>query len=370
MNILHVYKTYLTESHGGIEQAIKQITRGTTLRGYKNRIFCLSKHTDCRVIQHEEAEIFLYPLNFEIASTGFSFSAIAGFRKLAKWADVIHYHFPWPFADLLHFMSRTKKPTVLTYHSDIVRQKKLLKLYSPLKRAFLNSVSKIVATSPNYLSTSEILQHYHYKTTVVPIGLDKSTYAQPSESVLKHWKKTVPERFFLFIGVMRYYKGLYILLDALKDHDFPMVIVGVGPMEQELKERVKQLKLQNVYFVGALSDLDKIALLQLCAAIVFPSHLRSEAFGISLLEGAMFAKPLISAEIGTGTTYININQETGLVIPPSDPNALLTAMQFIWDNPQQAKEMGERAYQRYLSLFTAEKMVDSYLKLYTELTIG
>lgn len=367
MNILHVYKTYLTESYGGIEQAIKQISLGLAHQGHNNRIFCLNKDSELKITQKEEAEIFSYPLNFEIASTGFSFSAISGFRKLAQWADIIHYHFPWPFADLLHFISRTKKPTILTYHSDIIRQKKLLKLYGPLQKAFLNSVTKIVATSPNYLSTSNILQLYRAKTSVIPIGLDKSTYPQPPLTVINHWRKILPEKFFLFIGVMRYYKGLHILLDALKERDFPTVLVGVGPSEQELKEHVQQLQLKNVYFVGAISDLDKTALLQLCTAVVFPSHLRSEAFGISLLEGAMFSKPIISAEIGTGTTYININQETGLVIPPSNSAALHNAMQFIWDQPQQAKVMGEKAYQRYLSLFTADKMVHSYLQLYIEL---
>ena len=70
---------------------------------------------------------------------------------------------------------------------------------------------------------------------------------------------------------------------------------------------------------------------ELCFAVLFPSHLRSEAFGISLLEGAMYGKPLISSEIGTGTTYINIDKETGLVVPPSDPIALREAMDFLWN---------------------------------------
>jgi glycosyltransferase involved in cell wall biosynthesis len=74
--------------------------------------------------------------------------------------------------------------------------------------------------------------------------------------------------------------------------------------------------------------------------VAFPSHLRSEAFGISLLEGAMYGKPMISSEIGTGTTYINIDQQTGLVVPPSDPQALREAMRTLWDDPQLAQEMG------------------------------
>ena len=120
-------------------------------------------------------------------------------------------------------------------------------------------------------------------------------------------------------------------------------------------------------FVGKLDDMDKVALLKLCYAVSFPSHLRSEAFGISLLEGAMFGKPMISSEIGTGTTYINIHQQTGLVVPPSDHEALREAMRTLWDDPQLASEMGRRAEARYWQLFTAEQMADGYVSLYQEL---
>jgi rhamnosyl/mannosyltransferase len=100
---------------------------------------------------------------------------------------------------------------------------------------------------------------------------------------------------------------------------------------------------------------------------VFPSHLRSEAFGISLLEGAMYGKPMISSEIGTGTTYINIDNETGLVVPPNDPQAFSGAMRLLWEQPERAAEMGRRAEARYWELFTAERMAESYHALYREL---
>jgi len=122
-----------------------------------------------------------------------------------------------------------------------------------------------------------------------------------------------------------------------------------------------------VMFVGKLDEADKVALLELCYAVAFPSHLRSEAFGISLLEGAMFGKPMISSEIGTGTTYINVHGETGLVVPPSDPQALRAAMTALWNDPSMAAEMGRRAEARYWKLFTSEQMADDYTQLYREL---
>jgi rhamnosyl/mannosyltransferase len=269
--------------------------------------------------------------------------------------------------DLAHFMARVNKPSLVTYHSDIVRQKHLLRLYQPLKHRFLNSVDTIVATSPNYLASSAVLDRYRDKTRVITYGLDRNTYPEPTQDLLDRWRARVGDKFFLFVGVLRYYKGLHILLDAVEKLDYPVVIVGAGPIEQELKAHAARLGLKHVMFVGALDDPDKVALLKLCYAVAFPSHLRSEAFGISLLEGAMFGKPMISSEIGTGTTYINIDGETGLVVPPSDPRALGEAMRKLWENPALAADMGRRAAARYHELFTSEQMAASYAALYQEL---
>jgi rhamnosyl/mannosyltransferase len=167
--------------------------------------------------------------------------------------------------------------------------------------------------------------------------------------------------------VLRYYKGLHILLEAAKGTNYPVVIMGSGPIEAELKKQAKENGLSNIHILGFLSDEDKAALITICYAVLFPSHLRSEAFGISLLEGAMYGKPLISSEIGTGTCFINFSNETGIVVKPSDPLALRQAMQTLWQSPELAAEMGRKAEQRYWELFTSDKMVASYVDLYREL---
>lgn len=367
MKILHFYKTYFPDSYGGIEQVIYQLARGSTERGHDVDVLSLSKDVRASSIELEGHTAHRAHLAFEIASTGTSFTVFKRFSELARAADVIHYHFPWPFQDMVHFVTRTSKPTVLTYHSDIVRQKQLLKFYRPLMMRFLGSVDRIVATSPNYLATSQILNRFREKTIVAPIGLDRSTYAAPSEEALARWRVDVGEKFFLFVGMLRYYKGLHILLDAIAGTDLPVVIVGSGPMERELRAKAQELKLSNIIFLGEVSEEDKIALLTLCFSVVFPSHLRSEAFGVSLLEGAMFGKPMISSEIGTGTTFINIHGETGFVVAPADAGAFRRAMQHLVEHPLEAKRMGENAYLRYQRLFTADKMVSRYLELYGEL---
>lgn len=365
--VLHFFKTYYPDSFGGIEQAIFQMCKGCARHGYTSEVLTLSSDAHKEPVEFSGHLVHQAKLDLQVASTGLSFSAFRKFADLARQADIVHLHYPWPFMDIVHFATGHGKPTVVTYHSDIIRQKTLLKLYRPLKDRFLASVDRIVATSPNYLATSPVLNLYRDKIVEITYGLDKSTYPMPAPALLANWRSQLPERFFLFVGMLRYYKGLHILLDALQGTDYPVVIVGSGPVEAELKSHVVRLGLRNVYFLGQLPDEDKSALLTLCYGVVFPSHLRSEAFGLSLLEGAMFGKPMISSEIGTGTTYINIANETGLVVPPSDPAALRQAMSYLWEHPAEAAVMGKRAEERYWKYFTAEQMAKSYADLYGDL---
>ena len=367
MRVLHFFKTSFPDTMGGIEQVINQIARGANKLGVQTDVLSLTPDRVPRTIEIDGYLAHRARLDLQIASTGFSVSAFLRFSQLAKNADVIHYHFPWPFMDVVHFATRVKKPTVVTYHSDIIRQKYLLRLYRPLKNRFLASVDRIVATSPNYLSTSDVLEKFSDKVSVIPIGLDKTTYLQPMPDRLSYWRERLGPKFFLFVGILRYYKGLHILVEAAQGVDYPIVIVGAGPIEHELKTQAAQLGLRNIHFLGQLPDVDKVALLTLCYGVVFPSHLRSEAFGVSLLEGAMYGKPMISSEIGTGTTFINIGDETGLVVPPSDPMALRQAMHYLWEHPEEAAEMGRRAEERYWKHFTADQMVKSYVELYGNL---
>ncbi|TXH87641.1 MAG: glycosyltransferase [Pseudomonas sp.] len=366
MRVLHLFKTYYPESMGGIEQVIFQLCQSCRAHGIEGEVLTLSANPLPERVQVGSHWVQRARLDLNLASTGFSRDALAQFRLRARHADLIHYHFPWPFMDLLHFAAGLRKPTLLTYHSDIVRQKMLLRLYRPLMHRFLSSVDAIVTASPNYLETSRVLARYRDKTQVVPYGLDRQSYPAASPDVLEGWRTRFPAGFFLFVGVMRYYKGLHILLEACQNSHYPVLIVGAGPLESALREQAQRLRLSNVHFLGALPDADKIALLQLSRALVFPSHLRSEAFGISLLEGAMFGKPMISSEIGTGTSYINNHGETGLVVPPGDAAALRQAMDRLWVDADMAARMGAAAQQRYEQLFTAARMGQRMAEVYQQ----
>jgi glycosyltransferase involved in cell wall biosynthesis len=368
LKVLHFFKTYFPETYGGIEQVIFQLIESGQKYGVDATVLTLSNLNDPDIVNVGGHQVFRIPRDFELASTGFSWRSILTFRKMAKEVDVIHLHFPWPFMDLVLLLSGTKKPVVVSYHSDIVRQKWLLLFYKPLMYLFLRRVDVLVVASPNYFKSSATLNLYREKVRVIPYGLDKASYPLGSSDNIDQWEKILPNKFFLFVGVLRYYKGLHILIDALAYRDLPVVVVGSGPVREELERKAKQLGLKNIIFIGFCSDEDKVSLLKLCYGFIFPSHLRSEAFGISLLEAAMFEKPMISCEIGSGTTYINIHNETGIVVPPSDPIALHHAMIELWEDSDKATRMGQAAGKRYEELFTVEKMSKAYSNIYLELT--
>ena len=275
MRILHFYKTSFPDTMGGVEQVINQIARGASKLGVTTDVLSLTPDRVPRTIEIDGYLAHRARLDLQIASTGFSASAFLRFAQLAKQADVIHYHFPWPFMDVVHFATRVRKPTLVTYHSDIIRQKKLLKIYQPLQKLFLGDVDRIVATSPNYLATSDVLAKYKNKVSVIPIGLDKGTYPVPSSEKLAYWRDRLAPKFFLFVGVIRYYKGLHILIEAAQGTDYPIMIVGAGPIQEELKAQVEKLGITNVHFLGHLPDEDKVALLYLSYAVVFPSQLHN-----------------------------------------------------------------------------------------------
>ena len=363
MKILHVFKTYFPESQGGVEETIRQICLSTAPLGAENHVFTLGPEKTTEDFYHDDTRVVRYHRNYEIASTGISFQALKSFRQVTSEMDVIHYHFPWPYADLMHLTGRIKKPCVLTYHSDIIRQKTLGFFYKPLMRYFLGHMRCIVATSPHYAKTSRVLKSVK-NVEIIPIGIDQNTYPEIDSNVRDEIVQLLGKDFFLFIGVMRYYKGLHILLEAARNTSLPIVIAGAGPIEHELKAKKESYGLSNVIFLGRVSDQERGALYDLCRAVVFPSHMRSEAFGLTLVEGAMHKKPMISTEIGTGTSYINVHEETGLVVPPGNPRALRSAMQYLQGNPEVCSIMGQKSRERYERLFTAKTMGERYWNLY------
>ncbi len=363
MRVLHVFKTYLPESFTGIERVIWEIAEGTHSFGISSEVLSLSADPQPRTVAVDHHLSTRARRHLDVASTGLSLSLLKLFRERIAQSDIVHYHFPWPMMDLLHGLAGTRRPSVVTYHSDVVRQRFLRPLYAPLMHTFLRSADRIVATSRNYLDSSSVLCRYASKTEVIPLGIAPRIHV-PSD-VIDHWRARVGSPFFLFVGELRYYKGLQFLLEAARLSRLPVVIVGAGEFAQEIAKS----RPSNVMLAGRVSDADKEALLGLCRALVLPSHLRSEAFSVSLLEAARAGRPMISCEIGTGTSYVNIDKRTGFVVQPANAKALAAAMHTLASDSALADEMGRSANLRFQELFTADRMAAAYAALYRSLSV-
>lgn len=364
---MHLYRTYFPETQGGLQESIRQLCLATQPLGVENVVFALAHRPEPSVVNLPECRLIRARSWIEVASCDIGGpAAFSSCRQAADQCDIIQIHYPWPFADvLLPFIRRRNQPVLVTYVSDIVRQKGLGWLYTPLRRYLLGRADRIVASTPNYAESSVILQQYRAKLVCIAHCLQEA--AAPITPLLARWEAQVGRNFFLFVGVLRYYKGLDFLLGAAGQVTSQIVIVGDGPEGEHLRRIALANGLRNVHFLGVVSDADKQALLQLCRAVVFPSHLRSEAFGMVLLEGAQAARPLISCEIGTGTSWVNRHGETGLVVPAANAVALAQAINTLANDDQLCQRLGAGAKARWQRWFTPGAVGSAYRKLYDEL---
>ena len=360
---MHVFKTYFPDAPGGVQEAIRAISRYTKDYGFQHSVFTLSSHPTPReiyfegVLVHREKQVAA-PLSCPIGNRG-SFREM---NRMAKDADIILYHYPWPFGDLLSFVVH-EKPSVVLYHSDIVKQKLSGALYAPLRESFLDRADVIVATSPNYAESSEILQKHRNKTKVIPLTAVPDDEPEDLEIINKLGLSLTP--FVLFVGVLRYYKGLETLVKAARQVDCPVVIAGEGPERRNLRVLKEQVGAQNIIFAGRITNAQKKALYKKASVFAFPSNARSEAFGISLAEAAMYGVPMVSCEIRTGTSFINLDTITGYVVPPDDEKAFSKAINNILSSPNRSESMREAAIARWQEQLSPAKFGKNWADLFS-----
>ena len=371
IQVLHAYRTYFPDPPGGVQQAIRQIALATQVEGVKNTIFTLSPRPSPELIELPEGVVhrsksWASPASCDLGGM----QAVRRFRQLANSADLLFLHFPWPFADVLRLAAAKDRPSILLYHSDIVRQRLMGAAYAPLMWRTLRAVDCIIATSPAYAQSSSVLSHplIRKKVRVIPLGIDdKSVGDDVDQKIFSRLALEESAPFFLFIGVLRYYKGLHYLIKAAEKLPARIVIAGSGPELSKLQKQAENEGSKKIIFAGQVNDAEKRALYERCCAVVLPSHLRSEAFGMVLVEASMYSKPLISCEIGSGTSYVNSHGKTGFVVEPASPPALMNAMLTLLDNPEMTKVMGLAARDRYKQFFSGAALGTNYAQIFAEL---
>jgi rhamnosyl/mannosyltransferase len=251
-------------------------------------------------------------------------------------------------------------PVVITYQSDVVKQRTLLRFYRPVLRTVLRRAARILVTSDAYLESSPWLQPVRDRCRIVPLGIDQRPFITLER---RGDGKTI-----LFVGRFRYYKGLQYLVEAMpRIPGAILLLVGSGPMEADLRERAGALGLvDRVRFIGGVTDEELPHYYERADIFVLPASERSEAFGLVLVEACASALPCVSTELGTGTSYVNSDGETGFVVTPRDPNALADACNALLSNPRLRQKMGTQARLRAQTLFDIRRVAAEVGAVYHE----
>ncbi|MBI2954269.1 MAG: glycosyltransferase [Chloroflexi bacterium] len=363
MKILHVYKNYYPVA-GGIEGHIKLLC-GELARNPEFDVTVLVANTKKKTVRETIAgvEVIKAGENLTLARTPISWRLWVEMSRIK--ADITHLHFPYPFGELGYLLLGNSKKLVVTYHSDIVIQKRLLKLYEPFLWRLLRRADCITASSPRYVASSPYLSKFADKCAISPLGIDLSRFQVVASEPVAGIRARYGSPLILFVGKFRYYKGLQHLVEAMKMIRGHLVLVGSGPLEEKVRSQVAASGLgDRIHLVGEVGDQELAAYYHSCDVFVLPASQRSEAFGIVQLEAMACGKPVVCTEIGTGTSWVNIHKETGLVVEPANPTALADAINSLVEDAALRRRLGRNARERVRREFSKEAMARRIVDIY------
>ena len=365
MRILQVGK-YYPPVRGGIENNVQFLTRG--LAGV-HEVTTLVFHTARETVRErlDGADVIRAGSFGRVLSTEMSPSYIPWMRRLP--ADLIHLHTPNPLGELGIFLLRHRGALLVTHHSDVIRQRGLRFLYGPVLNAVLGRADRIIVYTKRYMESSDTLRPFRDKCAIIPHGLDLREFeiTPGIEARAAELRALHGERVILFVGRLVYYKGVDVLLKAVKDLDARVLVVGEGPMREPLQALAVELGLGGkVTFLGEVAHAEKVALYRASAVFALPCTHRSEAYGQVQVEAQACRRPVVSTEIDSGVPYVNRNGVSGLVVPPSDPAALGRALRTLLEDPELRARMGEAGRRRAEEEFSLERMMKDTLALYDE----
>jgi rhamnosyl/mannosyltransferase len=364
LKILEVNKLYYPHI-GGIETVIQSISENLKDRADVQVLVCQPKGkgsvdvvngvtvTRCSSL----GTYFSMPVSFEF---------IRKFKQMAKTSDIVHIHVPFPLGDLACLLSGYKGKVVIYWHSDVVKQKKLLKLYKPIMERFLKRADCIVVATQGHIDGSPYISRYAEKCKIIPYGLNLEDYIITGDLLTQklHDKSNLK---VLFVGRLVYYKGVDVLVKAFaKVTGCELFIVGTGKLENELKTIADGME-NSVHFLGSLSDENLKKALSDCDIFVLPSVENSEAFGIVQMEAMVYGKPVVNTSLPTGVPHVSLDGVTGITVEPSNVDALAKAIQSLVDDDQLRTLYGKNARERVLKTFDNRTIMDDIYNLYCNL---
>lgn len=373
MRVLHFGRFY-NDRFGGIERHVHTLLNALAGKVEIDNLVAndLSRQ---EIIQHQGFRIIKAPAYGVVAGVALSPSMIGLARKLHtdNPYDIIHLHLPDPLSHLIANCLPLPVKVVATWHSDVVRQRQLLKFYQPFMNHFLRQrVDAVIAATPAHFAASTQLDALDtHKRHVIHYGLDFSAFDTTSvKTHASQIRAAHPGKFILFaVGRHVYYKGFPLLIDAMRNVENAVLILGgSGPLSEDLRRQVLHTGLADkVFLPGRIPDEDLPAYYHAADVFCMPSIERSEAFGIVQLEAMACGKPVICCELNNGVTYVNQHMKTGLVVPARDVVALQQAIITLQHSDTLRNLLGEQARERAHTLFSAKQMASDTLALYQAL---
>jgi len=279
-------------------------------------------------------------------------------------ADIVHLHLPNPSGVLALIASGYRGPLVATWHSDVVRQRRLAKMFGPIQRRFLANCDALIATSPNYVESSPDLSRRRKRTVVIPYGIAVEEFREPPAAALPI-RRERPGPLLLAVGRLVYYKGFEYLVRAMQQIDATLLLIGDGPLIHPLQNLAHTLGVANrIEFLGEMQPREIVPYYHAADLFVLPSIARSEAFGIVQLEAMACGKPVVNTNLASGVPFASRDGVTGITVEPANADALAAAINRLLADPQLRSEYGETARRRVQSEFTTDIMVQRIRDLY------
>jgi rhamnosyl/mannosyltransferase len=351
MNVIHLGKYYYPEK-GGIETYIKSLVDYISV---KQEVIVSNTSFDTKVEKVGKTKVTRLGRIFNLFSLNFN----PEFPNLLKQtnADVYHLHMPNPMAEWAFLTAKPKGKLIVTWHSDVVKQKLFLPLYQFMIDKILERADKIIVTSPQYLETSRFLKKYASKCVIIPLGVDFSQYmpSKKDKEEVRQIKLGFKRKIILFVGRLVYYKGIEYLIDAVKNLDADLLLIGEGPLMGKLKLKATS----NVHFLGEVENIKPYY--HACDMLVLPSVSRAEAFGFVQLEAIACKKPVISTKLNTGVEFVN---KYGILVEPKNVLALKEAIFKLLDSNN--KDIASKSYDYCKKNFEIRKIAKEIEKIYRE----
>lgn len=370
MKILQIGKFY--PIRGGVEKVMFDIMIGVSQRQAHCDMLCASAENQSPgdISFNEYARVLCVPTWKKVAATMLAPALIFRLRKIRKEYDVIHIHHPDPMACLALFLSGYKGPVVLHWHSDILKQKMLLKLYRPLQNWLIKRANVIVGTTPVYVAESPFLKNVQHKVQSLPIGVEE---VQPDPKRVAQLREHYTGKKIIFsLGRLVEYKGYeYLIRAAAKLGDDCITLIGgKGPLQASLQALIEELGVADkVKLIGFIEDKELSAYFGACDVFCLSSIWKTEAFAIVQVEAMSCGKPVVATEIPeSGVSWVNADCMSGINVPTEDADSLAQAIKAILSDERLYNKLSNGARERYETMFTRELMTERCLRLYRELS--